>query len=93
MQCEQQPWPRLLALSCLSLAAKMQRVATFSIDHIQVLDFGAYCLRFGEWLLWILMPKFPMFFLLRLPCFAEGRGLHVRRGDRPSHGALGAGRA
>ncbi|CAD6217650.1 unnamed protein product [Miscanthus lutarioriparius] len=35
LACEQPPWPRLLALSCLSLAAKMQRVATFSIDHIQ----------------------------------------------------------
>jgi len=61
MQCEQQPWPRLLALSCLSLAAKMQRVATFSIDEIQVQDFGASCLRFGERLLWILTPKLPVF--------------------------------
>lgn len=42
MQCEQQPWaPRLLAISCLSLAAKMQRVAAFSIAYIQVLDSGA----------------------------------------------------
>ncbi|KAF8669233.1 hypothetical protein HU200_051565 [Digitaria exilis] len=33
---EQQPWaPRLLAISCLSLAAKMQRVADFSIADIQ----------------------------------------------------------
>nr|TKW35255.1 hypothetical protein SEVIR_2G360600v2 [Setaria viridis] len=31
-----QPWaPRLLAISCLSLAAKMQRVAAFSIADIQ----------------------------------------------------------
>lgn len=48
MQCEQQPWPRLLALSCLSLAAKMQRVATFSIDHIQVLD-RFWCLLLAIW--------------------------------------------
>ncbi|XP_062190588.1 cyclin-D6-1-like isoform X2 [Phragmites australis] len=33
---EQQPWvPRLLAISCLSLAAKMQRIAAFSIADIQ----------------------------------------------------------
>ncbi|KAL6856087.1 hypothetical protein ACP4OV_018889 [Aristida adscensionis] len=33
---EQQPWaPRLLAISCLSLAAKMQRVAAISIGGIQ----------------------------------------------------------
>ncbi|NP_001149068.1 CYCD6 isoform 1 [Zea mays] len=36
LACEQQPWaPRLLAISCLSLAAKMQRVATFSTADIQ----------------------------------------------------------
>ncbi|TKW35256.1 hypothetical protein SEVIR_2G360600v4 [Setaria viridis] len=36
LPCEQQPWaPRLLAISCLSLAAKMQRVAAFSIADIQ----------------------------------------------------------
>ncbi|PUZ72445.1 hypothetical protein GQ55_2G395000 [Panicum hallii var. hallii] len=34
--CEQQPWaPRLLAISCLSLASKMQRVAAVSIADIQ----------------------------------------------------------
>ncbi|KAJ1291379.1 hypothetical protein BS78_02G311800 [Paspalum vaginatum] len=34
---DRQPWaPRLLAISCLSLAAKMQRVAAFSIADIQV---------------------------------------------------------
>jgi len=39
VQSEQQPWaPRLLAISCLSLAAKMQRVAAVSIADIQVLD-------------------------------------------------------
>ncbi|TVU38445.1 hypothetical protein EJB05_11816 [Eragrostis curvula] len=33
---EQQPWaPRLLAISCLSLAAKMQRVPAFSLADIQ----------------------------------------------------------
>ncbi|CAN6205724.1 unnamed protein product [Urochloa humidicola] len=43
------PWaPRLLAISCLSLAAKMQRVASFSIEDIQrdyELQFNAVTVR------------------------------------------------
>jgi cyclin D6, plant len=39
VQCQDQPWaPRLLAISCLTLAAKMQRFADLSIAFIQVLD-------------------------------------------------------
>jgi cyclin D6, plant len=38
MQYEQRPWaPRLLAISCLSLAAKMQGVANCSLVFLQVL--------------------------------------------------------
>ncbi|KAL5196928.1 hypothetical protein ABZP36_000440 [Zizania latifolia] len=36
LPCEHKPWaPRLLAISCLSLAAKMQRAAAISIADIQ----------------------------------------------------------
>jgi cyclin D6 len=37
LQFEHKPWaPRLLAISCLSIAAKMQRVAAISTADIQV---------------------------------------------------------
>lgn len=46
MQCERNPWaPRLLAISCLTLAAKMQRAAAISAADIQVRDECHFPLR------------------------------------------------
>jgi hypothetical protein len=42
-QFEHKPWaPRLLAISCLSVAAKMQRAAAISVADIQVRRFASF---------------------------------------------------